>query len=972
MLNPQGKVICQVERNGSTPARDYFITRSVYDVRGNVLAVTDALGRPTFAHAYDLLNRPLMVESIDAGQHTSVLDAVGNLIECRDSKGSVVARKYDTMNRPTQVWARDNDDDWTAPMTLREQIIYGDSVPGLDALAHNLLGKVYQHYDESGLQQFDDYDFKGNITRKWRQVISDVALANGWSARWEAANAEDALDPAGIYVTESRYDALNRLTEIHLPADVDGQVAVVKPVYNRAGALEKMLVDNNEYTSHIAYNARGQRVLIAYGNQLMTRYVYDSNTCCLMRMRTEPFSVLAPASDRWLGTGAAPLQDFSYQYDLVGNITAIEANTPNCGINGSLEGRDQLIRQFTYDPLYRMTDATGRACISNGIPRQPDDQARCGSYPYPGSPPVPNQDNAPDITERYNEHYDYDPAGNLLGLIYGTSRGNWPRRFGFGNVAVGNPQPPDNRLTSMQQGNSTYSYQYDESGNLTRQAMERVYYWDHADRMVAYINQPVGAMTPSVESRYLYGADGMRVKKWVRKNGATSTVESTVYIDALFEYHRWRKNGVDGQTSTLHIMDNQSRIGLERRGTPHPDDAGPAVQYHLGDHLGSSHVVVDANRAWVNREEFTPYGETIFGGFARKRYRFSGKERDEESGLNYHGARYYALWLGRWISCDPAGMEGGLNLFTYGANNPMRLVDTSGRSPQAAPANTTNDNLAPMTVNAPAEAGQKAGQYAQDRLTKHRQAVKAHKIGTDYGSNSKYAELSDKAKAAFVKKRSKDSNTPMPEKTHCISLVNEVTAEYVHYYLIQTDPGVEHLGERLQRLQDLANYVRQSNGKLDAGDGRGTALLNYLHSTYGFETRYVSTESPDPEFVATDRAGYVPAILKGDRSFVNEIDITVPIDRYDLAKLPKQQRYPGKYNKLDFNELKKIEFAVGVTYSDDAKEGWGVHTFILSKGRVYESHWERGPTSPNVFTDRPIEKFMREWSRIVIAVPPQK
>ena len=100
-------------------------------------------------------------------------------------------------------------------------------------------------------------------------------------------------------------------------------------------------------------------------------------------------------------------------------------------------------------------------------------------------------------------------------------------------------------------------------------------------------------------------------------------------------------------------MDDQQRIALVRLGNAHPDDRGPAVQFHLGDHLGSSNVVVDSGAALVNREEFTPYGETSFGSFAKKRYRFTGMERDEESGLNYHGARYYAPWLAHWMSCDP-------------------------------------------------------------------------------------------------------------------------------------------------------------------------------------------------------------------------------------------------------------------------------------------------------------------------------
>ncbi len=60
------------------------------------------------------------------------------------------------------------------------------------------------------------------------------------------------------------------------------------------------------------------------------------------------------------------------------------------------------------------------------------------------------------------------------------------------------------------------------------------------------------------------------------------------------------------------------------------------------------------------------------------RYRYTGKERDEESGLYYYGARYYAPWLGRWTSCDPAGFVDGPNLFAYALNNPVGANDPYG------------------------------------------------------------------------------------------------------------------------------------------------------------------------------------------------------------------------------------------------------------------------------------------------------
>ena len=61
-----------------------------------------------------------------------------------------------------------------------------------------------------------------------------------------------------------------------------------------------------------------------------------------------------------------------------------------------------------------------------------------------------------------------------------------------------------------------------------------------------------------------------------------------------------------------------------------------------------------------------------------KRYRYTGKERDEETGLSYHGARYYAPWLGRWVSCDPAGLDDGVNVYLYAHANPLVLIDPSG------------------------------------------------------------------------------------------------------------------------------------------------------------------------------------------------------------------------------------------------------------------------------------------------------
>jgi RHS repeat-associated protein len=73
-------------------------------------------------------------------------------------------------------------------------------------------------------------------------------------------------------------------------------------------------------------------------------------------------------------------------------------------------------------------------------------------------------------------------------------------------------------------------------------------------------------------------------------------------------------------------------------------------------------------------------------------------ERDEETGLNYHGARYYAPWLGRWASADPVGIEGGINLYRYSKLNPLIFNDKTGLQPENPEAPHDAGILVPYTA----------------------------------------------------------------------------------------------------------------------------------------------------------------------------------------------------------------------------------------------------------------------------------
>ena len=692
----------RAKRNPGEPVKpiEEIRSRSTYDIQGNLLTITDALGRLAFRYAYDLIKRPLRTESIDAGLKLVVVDALGNPVEQRDSKGAIVLRTYDLLNRPVRLWAQDG---VSQPFTLREKLIYGDSpesgLSETQARALNLSGKLYRHYDEAGLTTFSAYDFKGNVLETTRQVISDAAILsvfNSPPANWQIqAFLVNWESPASIldaiaYQTSHTYDALNRLKKIVYPKDVDfattGARKVLKPRYNRAGLLERVELDGSVYVDRIAYNAKRQRSFISYGNGSITRYAYDEKTFRLVRQRTEKYTKPNTLTYK----PAAPvLQDYTYRYDLAGNILLIKDRTPGSGIPNSVLGVDKLDRIFEYDPLYRLLSATGRE--SNVLT----------------SPPWSDVPRSQDVTSvrAYQQTYTYDSGNNMTRLHHESSPGAFNRDFSF--VAG------SNRLATVTDTGVTRAYNYDANGNAIRENTERNFEWDHSDRMRVFRTQTPNA-APSLHTHYLYNAAGQRVKKLVRT--AANDYFVTIYIDGIFEHHRRVRPTGTQENNTLHIMDDQSRIAMVRVGAAFPDDgaASVPVKYHFGDRLGSSNVVLDANGTLVNREEYAPFGETSFGSFAKKRFRFTGQERDEESGLYYHGARYYAPWLARWVSSDPAGRVDGLNLYGYARNNPVNSVDPHGTQTNNTVTASSSNSTATTAVPASSTTGTQSSLTPQE------------------------------------------------------------------------------------------------------------------------------------------------------------------------------------------------------------------------------------------------------------------
>lgn len=171
---------------------------------------------------------------------------------------------------------------------------------------------------------------------------------------------------------------------------------------------------------------------------------------------------------------------------------------------------------------------------------------------------------------------------------------------------------------------------------------------------------------------YLYDASGQRVRKIIGR-GPNLTQEH-IYLGATLEiFHRHQSGRVTLERETFHAGDVDRVVLIETRtlNTNGTDRAPRQVhRYQLKKHQGSAAVGLDEQARVLTYEEYSPYGSTTYAGVDSslelpKRYRFTGKgkERDEETGLSYRGARYYAPWLARWTSAGPGGGMDDLNLY---------------------------------------------------------------------------------------------------------------------------------------------------------------------------------------------------------------------------------------------------------------------------------------------------------------------
>jgi RHS repeat-associated protein len=698
------------------PVEEAYRTGIILDIEGNQREVIDTNDRIVVRYDYDMLGNRIHQASMEAGELWMLNDVTGKRLDSWDSRDHSFRTSYDPLRRPTDFFLREG----AGAEMIIGRSVYGETRPTPEA--NNLRGKVVQAFDQAGVVTSDEYDFKGNLLRSERQLARAYKATLDWTATVP-------LEPE-TYTSGTRYDALNRPIQSIAPhSDQPGAtVNIIEPIYNEANLLDQVHVwlnQNAEPTgwldpatanlhavTNVDYNAKGQRTLIEYGNGATTSYEYDPFMFRLVHLLTQrdraafPADCPRPSPPGWPG---CQVQNLHYTYDPAGNITHIRDDGQE-----TIFFRNRRVEpsaDYTYDAIYRLIEATGREHLGqNGDPivHSYNDGLRVGSL-QPG-------DGAAMGT--YLERYIYDSVGNFLEMEHrrtDATNPGWTRAYAYNEASLLEPGEQSNRLSGTTVGNGnpmTEQYSYDTHGNTVRMPHLQAMQWDFKDQLQMTQRQAVdtedadGLQHQGERTWYVYDSAGRRVRKVTERQAAAgqapTRMSERIYM-AGFEICREYEN--DGSTAriereTLHIMDDKQRIASVETRTQGTDPAPQQlIRYQFGNHLGSAVLELDDEAQIISYEEYTPYGSTSYQAVrsqteTAKRYRYTGKERDEETGLIYYGARYYSAWLGRWTSSDP-GPRLSLNLFVAFSNNPTNRIDPEGDQDESWLGSAVRKTLSP-------------------------------------------------------------------------------------------------------------------------------------------------------------------------------------------------------------------------------------------------------------------------------------
>jgi RHS repeat-associated protein len=615
-------------------------TTYLWDENGFLVSIQDNLGNTTLV-ARDALNRETQITDAENRVLHLQYDAAGNLAQITDPSGRVVQLGYDPegnlisrLDAAGKTWSYGYD-------ALGRLIQATDPLGQVSSYAYDPVTGTLDHAtDAAGHQTQYHYDAAHRLT----SMVDPLGQATSFA--YDPASNLVALMNAAGHSTTFTYDAMGRRT-----AKTDALGAQEHATYDLLGRLTQR-TDQRGKATHIAYDSLSRVASLSYADGKSVAFTYDATGHRLTR--TDEI-------------GAS-----SYAYDAIGRLTSfhdpygfqIGYQYDKTGLPTQVTYPGGHAVHYSYDAAKRMTQVTD--WLNQATTYQYDAGGRLSQVVSPNG---------------YKTAYGYDSASRLVHLSNTKADQTLLSSYDFTLDAIGRrtqvarvePLKPwitpesvpaaydaENELLSAGGASSAY----DANGNLlsaANPAGATDYHFNDEDRL-ASISSAQGVVS------FAYDGDGNRLSK--SANGQTTKLivdPSRPLPDVVAE----TDGGGAVQKYYVYGLGLVSQISAD----------GSQVRYYHYDPLGSTIALSDPSGQVTDQ-----YVYDEFGGLNRKvgatpnPFQYVGQlgVQNDGTGLYAMRARYYDPRSGRFISRDPIGFTGGMNLYGYAGNDPISSIDPSG------------------------------------------------------------------------------------------------------------------------------------------------------------------------------------------------------------------------------------------------------------------------------------------------------
>ena len=700
-----------------TNALNQTTTYNTYDAHGRVTEMTDPNGLKT-AYAYDLRGRVLSVTQTpsggtarttqyaydDNGNVTEVTDPTGRkltytydnaqyLRTVTDNLGNKISYSYDTRGNRTKEDVTDSSNTLVRTVEtahdIRNRVAQINVAGSLTTLVHDAIGNLTkatppnQQGQATPKSTTHEYDALNRLVKTIDTLGGTTTLAHTPIDAPASVTAPNAAN-----TTYTHDDLGRRLTE------TSPDRGTTTYTHDLAGNV-KTLTDARAITVTYTYDALNRMTQATYPDAtLNVTYTHDAGTGC-----THGTGRLCQVTDQ---SGTT-----NYAYDAYGNVT--EHKKTELGVTYSTKYTydnadriltitypDNRVATYTRDILGRITQVSYTVNSSSTILTQ--------ARTYRADGLLTAQTAGSGLTESRG----YDTQGRLTNWTLGGET----RTFTYdanSNVQTRTTPAesrlyvydPEDRLTEdrITAGTgTTHTMAYDPNGNRTQQNTTAYLYTASTNRLTQ-IGTKVQTLDPAGHTT----RDNLNYNYVYYANGTLKEARSGTTLKGTYTYnHRFqRTRKVAGTATTVFHYDLEGRLIAETKNTGvlirayvH-DDQAPIAQVtkattdtlvHLhADPLGTPRIGTDAARSIVWRYDGSAFGDTPPNedpdGNKKKttiNLRFPGQYYDAETKLHYNWHRYYDPRIGRYVTSDPIGLEGGLNTYAYVRSNPMRWLDPMG------------------------------------------------------------------------------------------------------------------------------------------------------------------------------------------------------------------------------------------------------------------------------------------------------